>query len=250
MAEPAGIVFDAVGVAFGVTEVLDGVSFDVAPGGISALIGPNGAGKSTLLRAVVRLLGRGRFTGKLLIDGEDAFGPHVDVVKLRRRAVLCPAEPVALPGSIRSNVVFALMAAGGLGRNEVDERLEAALRATGLWEELSGRLDAQASGLDRAQIIRLGIARALVLQPALLLLDEPTADVDAVQTARVEEIVHGLRGRTTVIVATNDLAQAGRLADTTAFLDGGRVVEVGRTEDLFTRPRKVATENWLSGRSA
>ena len=250
MFEPAGIVFDAVGVAFGSTQVLGGVSFDVAPGVVAALIGPNGAGKSTLLRAVVRLLGRGRFSGKILVDDEDVFGPSVDVVKLRRLAVLCPADPVALPGTIRENVAFALVVAGGFDRREIDERVEAALRATGLWDEVSARLDRPASALDPGQIIRLGIARALVLAPALLLLDEPTADVDAVQTARVEEIIHGLRGRTTVIVATNDLAQAGRLADTTAFLDGGRVVEVGRTEDLFTRPRKVATENWLAGRSA
>lgn len=252
MAEPARLVFDRVGVSFdGAAPVLDEVSFEVPPGGVTALIGPNNSGKSTLLRAVVRLLhpAPARVSGTIRVDDVDVHGPDVDVVRLRRRAVFVPPEAVALPGSIRANVAFGLEVAG-LPARVVDERVEEALRLAGLWDELGGRLAEPARRLDRARTLQLGVARALALDPGLLLLDEPTVDLDPANTARIEEILPRVRERTTVVVATNDLAQAGRVAEFTAFLLAGRVVEVGRTEDLFTRPRKRATEEWLAGRTA
>jgi phosphate transport system ATP-binding protein len=219
------------------------------PGGrITALVGPTGCGKSTVLRLVNRLdegLRGFRHEGRVWLDDLDV--DSVDAVRLRRRVGMVFKDPAPFPRSVLDNVGFGLWAAG-VGARERARRVEDVLRRCGLWDEVGWALDSLATRLSPGQQQRLCFARALAVEPDVLLLDDPTSAVDPVAAAQIEELILAERDRSTVILVTNDVQQAGRLADVTAFMDRGTVVESGPTEDLFTRPRQPATEAWLSRR--
>ncbi len=245
---PSGLSFVGVDAWYGPRRVLDHVSCALPAGRLTAVIGAAGAGKTTLLRAANRLaeLDPGfRLQGSVRLGDQEvgALEPTV----LRRRVGMVFDRPTAFARSLIDNVGFGLQFAGVPVR-EREDRIEAALRRAGLWEALKDRLDEPASRLPAGLRQRLCIARALALEPQVLLLDEPTLRLHPAEAAAVERLVSGLAGSLTVVFATADAAQAGRIADHIVLMDGGRVVEEGPAEELFTNPREPATEAYLSRR--
>lgn len=231
--------------------VLEGVSLDIPARRVTALIGPSGCGKSTFLRVLNRMneaRERVRVRGSVRLDGVDIHGPDIDPVALRRRVGMVARTPLLFPGSVLRNVSFPLDAAGLRGPAERAERVEEALRRADLWDELKDRLGDPADRLPTGLRQRLCIARALAARPEVLLLDEPTSELDAVATARVEELIADLREALTVVIVTHGLQQAARVSQTTAFFLDGRLVEVGDTRAIFTRPREAQTRDYVTGR--
>ncbi len=227
------------------------VTLTCPAGRITGLIGPASAGKSTFLRVVNRLAEESehfRRAGRVYLDDDDVLA-QADPVPLRQRVGWLGDRPALFRGTIFDNVAFGPRLAGWPPR-DVARRVEESLRTVALWEALEGRLDTPAARLDPAEQQRLCLARALALDPDVLLLDEPTRRLDALATSALEEILLGFRGLRTVLLVTHDTQQAGRVADVTAFFDRGTLVEAGPTEDLFTRPRDPATEAYLSRRYA
>lgn len=242
-------------IAYGDNVALRGVDLGFARGEITAIIGPSGCGKSSLLASLNRLtdLVPGcRVGGRITLDGQDLHAPGYDLIALRRRIGMIFQKPNPFPMSIRRNLDLPLRE-HGMARRERRDAIERVLREVGLWEEVAQRLDAPALALSGGQQQRLCLARALVLAPEILLMDEPCSALDPVASARVERLIAGLRGRYTVVVVTHNLAQARRIADTTALLwlrDGvGHLVERGPTERLFTVPTDPLTAAYVQGRS-
>ncbi|MEN9938216.1 MAG: hypothetical protein RLZZ387_4795 [Chloroflexota bacterium] len=232
-------------------RVLEEVSLAVPANCVTVVFGPAGGGKSGLLRSINRmaeLQHSTRHTGDVLIDGASVFGPQVDVAALRRRAPMVFTQPIPLPMSIYQNVVYGLTLQGVTNRRALDAAVEHALRDATLWDEVKDRLDASAMALSGGQQQRLGIARALALQPDILLLDTPTAALDPITTARIEELVRTLRSRYTIIVVPHSVQQATRIADVAAFFLQGQLIEVGQGSQLFTNPRDERTERYVTGR--
>jgi len=220
-------------------------------GAVTAIIGPSGCGKSTLLRAVNRmndLIPGCRTEGELLFDGENIYAPGIDVVALRRRIGMVFQKPNPFPKSIFDNVAYGPRLHGRLGRRELQERVEQSLRRAALWEEVRDRLHTNALGLSGGQQQRLCIARALAVEPEMLLMDEPTSALDPRATARIEDLIAELRGTYTILIVTHNMQQASRVSDYTAFLYEGDLIEYGATRELFTRPREKQTEDYLTGR--
>ncbi len=233
-------------------EVLRGVDLVVPSGRITALIGPSGAGKSMLLRSLNRMHDRVaalRVTGRLWFHDEEIYAPGLDPVCLRRRVGMVVRRPVVFPTSVFDNVAYGprvhRMEPGPAG---LATRVERCLRAAGLWDEVRDGLRQPASRLSGGQQQRLAIARALAVDPEVLLLDEPTAAVDPVATARIEDALLRLGAALTVVLVTHNLAQAARISQQTVFLLDGRVVESGPTEAVFHQPRDSRTEDYLTGR--
>ncbi|MGH7547704.1 MAG: phosphate ABC transporter ATP-binding protein PstB [Gemmatimonadales bacterium] len=219
---------------------------------VTAIIGPSGCGKSTFLRCLNRMheLSEGGWaTGRVLLDGTDIYERDVDPVEVRRRVGMVFQRPTPFPTmSIYDNVAAGLRVNGGKSRSELDATVERALRQAALWDEVKDRLHASALALSGGQQQRLCIARALAPAPDVLLLDEPTASLDPAGTQRIEELCHELKRNYTIAIVTHNLQQAGRVSDYTAFFYLGELVEVGRTEDLFTKPQVERTEEYLTGR--
>lgn len=227
------------------------VSMPLADQQVTALIGPSGCGKSTFLRALNRmhdLVPEASVTGSVLLDGVDILRPDVDAVEVRRRIGMVFQKSTPFPKSIRDNVVFGLRLAGERSRAILDARVESALTAAALWDEVKDRLDDSALGLSGGQQQRLCIARAIAIDPEVLLLDEPASALDPIATERVEELILTLRARFAVVIVTHSLAQARRISDTTAFFYMGELVEAGPTESLFESPRMDRTREYVSGR--
>jgi len=248
----ATVQLDSVHKSYGATPAVAGASLTVLSGEVVALLGPSGCGKSTLLRCLNRLhetAPGARASGLVLLDGRDAR--RLDPADLRRRVGMVFQRPTPFPGrSVRDNVAAGLAALGaraprGAARDDV---VEGALRRAGLWAEVRDRLDEDAGRLSGGQQQRLCIARALAQAPDVLLLDEPTAALDPISAQKVEELVYALRAEITVVVVTHNLQQAARVADRTAFLLGGRLVEEGPSDALFTAPRDARTEAYVTGR--
>jgi phosphate transport system ATP-binding protein len=237
---------------FGQTQALFDVNVSTQPQAVTAIIGPSGCGKSTLVRCMNRMHeeGRGsRVRGKVLFNGQDIYAPDVDPVEIRRRIGMVFQKPNPFPTmSILDNAVAGLKLLGGLGRTELRERGERALRAAGLWGEVEGRLSEPGSRLSGGQQQRLCIARALAVEPEVLLLDEPASALDPASTLRIEELIEELKRDYTVIIVTHNMQQAARVADWTLFLLSGRVVEYGPTEKIFTNPSDKRTEDYVTGR--
>ncbi len=247
----ATIVARDLDVFYGDRQALHGVRLDVPAHAVLALIGPSGCGKSTFLRCLNRMndtVDGVRVRGSLTLDGEEIYGPDVDVVALRRRVGMVFQKPTPFPKSIFENVAFGLRLGPRLARDELEGRVEAALRGAALWEEVRDRLSGSATMLSGGQQQRLCIARALAVEPEVLLLDEPTSALDPVATARVEALLQALRERYTLVIVTHNLQQAARVSDHTAFFLHGRVVETAPTEVLFTHPRVKETEEYITGR--
>ncbi|MFV8754450.1 phosphate ABC transporter ATP-binding protein [Nannocystaceae bacterium ST9] len=237
----------------GETPVLRGVDLDVPARGVTAVIGPSGSGKSTLVRCINRmheLIPGARTSGQISLDGRDIQAAEVDPVLLRRRIGMVFREPNPFPSmSIRDNVLAGLRLTGQrLGRAREQVVLERALHQAALWGEVRGRLDERGRGLSAGQQQRLCIARALAVEPEVVLLDEPCATLDPLATAEIEDLLHELRQHYTVVLATHDLHQAARVAQRTAFLLDGELIEQGETDRMFTAPEDRRTEDYITGK--
>lgn len=249
-----GLTVSDLSVGYGGTPALQDVSLELAPGAITAIIGPSGCGKSSLLAALNQLTDMTpdcRISGSIRVGGHDIHAPGTDLVALRRRVGMIFQQPNPFPLSIRRNLEIPLRELG-LGRNERRRRVSDALDRVGLWAEVRHRLDAPALALSGGQQQRLCIARAIALEPEVLLFDEPCSALDPIAAETVERLVAALRGRYTVAIVTHNLAQARRIADYTALFwwrDGaGRLIESGPTERLFTAPRDPLTAAYVEGR--
>jgi phosphate transport system ATP-binding protein len=228
------------------------VTLGFASNTVTALIGPSGCGKSTLLRSVNRmheLVPGARVTGRVLLDGLDLYAPGINPIEVRRRIGMVFQKPTPFPTmTIFENVAAGLRVGPPLSRSEVAAVVERALRRAALWDEVEDRLRDSALALSGGQQQRLCIARAIAPEPEVLLLDEPTASLDPVGTARIEELVHELKREFTVIIVTHNLQQAARVSDVTAFFYLGELVEAGATAQIFTSPREPRTEAYVTGR--
>jgi len=237
---------------YGRRAVVKDVSIPFPTHTVTAVIGPSGCGKSTFLRCLNRMheLSEGGWvTGKVLLDGQDIYDPSVDAVQLRRRIGMVFQRPTPFPTmSIFDNVAAGLRVNGRRSRQELEAAVERALQRAALWDEVKDRLRASALALSGGQQQRLCVARALAPEPEVLLLDEPTASLDPAGTQRIEELCHELKRRYTIVIVTHNLQQAARVSDYTAFFYLGELIELGRTEELFTKPAKEQTEAYITGR--
>lgn len=232
-------------------QVLKKLSFDVMKNEILAIIGPAGSGKSTFLRCLNRLNEEdadNKVEGLIEVDGVNIYSPEVNVVELRRKLGMVFALPVALPRSIYENVAFGLRMARVKDKKLVDFRVIDSLQKTALWEEVKDRLQASALKLSGGQQQRLCIARVLAMQPEFILLDEPCSGLDPVSTMKIEESLMALKNNYTIILVTNNTKQAARVADRTAFFLSGELIEIDRTDRLFTAPQDKRTNDYISGR--
>jgi len=236
---------------YGAKQALFEVSFAVPRGQVTALIGPSGCGKSTLLRSVNRLndLVPGvRVAGDMRLSGDSIYDSAVDVIELRKRMGMVFQKSNPFPMSVYENVVYPLRIDGERDRRILDEVCERSLRGAALWDEVKDRLNESGLGLSGGQQQRLCIARAIAAEPEVLLMDEPCSALDPLATARIEELMAELKGDYTILIVTHNMQQASRASDFTAFMYLGRLIEHGRTADLFTNPRLRETEDYISGR--
>lgn len=236
---------------YGHKEALFGISMDFPRNQVTALIGPSGCGKSTLLRCLNRmndLIDDLSITGSILFDGEEVNDPALDVIELRRRVGMVFQKAVPFPKSIYENVAYGLRIAGIRDRAVLDEAVEHSLKRSGLWDEVKDRLRDSALGLSGGQHQRLCIARAIAVDPEIILMDEPCSALDPRSTTRIEDLIGELRGDYTIIIVTHNMQQAARVSDFTAFLYEGALIEVGPTKRLFTKPEKKETEDYITGR--
>ena len=238
-------------VFYGRNEAVRQVSASVASGLVTAIIGPSGCGKSTFLRAINRmndLIPSCHATGRLILDKQNIYDPQIDVVALRSRVGMVFQKPNPFPKTIYDNVAYGPRLQGIRKRGPLDEIVERSLARSALWEEVKDRLNHNALGLSGGQQQRLCIARALAVQPEILLMDEPTSALDPKATARIEELIAELRGTYTIIIVTHNMQQAARVSDVTAFMYEGVLVEFGATRQVFTNPAERQTEDYITGR--
>lgn len=236
---------------YGETQALFDITLDFPANQVTALIGPSGCGKSTLLRCLNRmndLIPYSRADGKVLLDGENIYDTSVDVVALRRRVGMVFQKPNPFPKSIFENVAYGLRVNGIRDKTFLTERVETSLKQAALWDEVKDRLHESALGLSGGQQQRLCIARAMAVEPEVLLMDEPASALDPIATQKIEDLIHELKETFTIIIVTHNMQQAARVSDLTAFFYLGRLIEVDRTEVLFTRPKLVQTSDYITGR--
>ena len=236
---------------YGDFRALEGVSLDFHANQVTALIGPSGCGKSTLLRCLNRmndLIPYSSVEGKVLLDGQDIYDPNVDVVGLRRRVGMVFQKPNPFPKTIFENVAYGLRVTGVRDRAHIANRVEESLQLAALWDEVKDRIYDSALGLSGGQQQRLCIARALAVEPEVLLMDEPASALDPIATQKIEELIHQLKKSFTIIIVTHNMQQAARVSDITAFFYLGKLIEVGKTDALFTRPELQQTEDYITGR--
>lgn len=235
---------------YGAFQALKNINLDVPAGEITAFIGPSGCGKSTLLKSLNRMndLVEGcRITGNVFLDGEDIFA-HMDVNVLRRRVGMVFQKPNPFPMSVYDNVAYGPRTHGVRGKAKLDDLVERSLRGAAIWDELKDRLNKSALGLSGGQQQRLCIARALAVEPEVLLMDEPTSALDPISTSRIEELALELKERYTIVIVTHNMQQAARISDRTAFFLLGEIVETGLTSELFATPKDKRTEDYITGR--
>ena len=235
---------------YGDFKALKNINLNITEGDITAFIGPSGCGKSTLLKSLNRMkdLVEGcRITGKVLLDGEDIYG-SMDLNHLRKRVGMVFQKPNPFPMSIYDNVAYGPRTHGIRSKVKLDEIVEKALRDAAIWDEVKDRLKKNALGMSGGQQQRLCIARALAVQPEVLLMDEPTSALDPISTSRIEELAVELKKEYTIIMVTHNMQQAARISDKTAFFLLGEVVEYGDTEQIFSMPKDKRTEDYITGR--
>jgi phosphate transport system ATP-binding protein len=236
---------------FGSRQVLYGVSLGIAARQVTALIGPSACGKSTFLRLLNRMnevADETRLEGTVRINGEDIYREDIDLAALRRRVGMVFQQSNPFPKSIFENVAYGPRVHGVGGRERLSEIVERSLRQVGLWDEVKGRLNRNALELSGGQQQRLCIARALAVNPSILLMDEPASNLDPRSTARIEDLITELRHDYTIVIVTHNMQQASRVSDSTAFFYEGRLVEYGATKRLFSTPREKQTEEYITGR--
>jgi len=237
--------------AFGSRQVLHDITLTLAGRCVTAIIGPSGSGKSTLLRCLNRmtdLVPDARVSGKIILDGTDILRREQDVVQLRQKVGMVFQKPNPFPRSVYDNVAYGPRIRGLRRRRELDRVVEEALRGAALWEEVRDRLHAPALSLSGGQQQRLCIARCLAVRPQVLLMDEPCSALDPAATAKIEDLITGLRRELTVVLVTHNLQQAARVSDHTVFLLDGELVEAGETATIFTRARDPRTDAYVTGR--
>ena len=236
---------------YGDFKALNDISLYFKNREVSALIGPSGCGKSTYLRCLNRmndLIPISRVEGTVLLDGEDIYAPNVDVVELRSRNGMVFQKPNPFPKSIFENIAYGLKVNGIKDKAFIAERVETSLRNAALWDEVKDRMNDLALGLSGGQQQRLCIARALAIEPEVILMDEPCSALDPIATQKIEELIQELKRSYTIIIVTHNMQQAARVSDRTGFFYLGQLIEVGETQGLFTRPRLQQTEDYITGR--
>ena len=241
---------DDIKLYYGDFQALKGISLQIPTNGITAFIGPSGCGKSTLLKTLNRMndLVEGCYvTGRVLLDGEDIYG-GMDVNRLRRRVGMVFQKPNPFPMSIYDNIAYGPRTHGVRKKAELDEIVERSLRSAAIWDEVKDRLKKSALGMSGGQQQRLCIARALAVEPEVLLMDEPTSALDPISTMKIEELAEDLKNRYTIIMVTHNMQQATRISDKTAFFLLGEVIEYGSTQQLFSVPKDKRTEDYITGR--
>ena len=241
-----------VSVFYGDKKAVDSVSIDIPREYVTAFIGPSGCGKSTFLRALNRMndtIASARVEGSIELDGEDIYRSKMDVVQLRARVGMVFQKPNPFPKSIYENIAYGPRIHGlAEGKAELDTIVEKSLRRAGLWDEVKDRLSDSGTALSGGQQQRLCIARAIAVQPEVILMDEPCSALDPIATARIEELIDELRGRYAIVIVTHSMQQAARVSQRTAFFHLGKMVEYGHTSDIFTNPREVRTKDYITGR--
>ena len=236
---------------YGSHQALKDINIEIPEKSITALIGPSGCGKSTFLKTLDRmndLIPDVKITGSIKYKGEDIFEPSVDVSELRRQVGMVFQKPNPFPMSIYDNIAYGPRTHGVKSRAKLDEIVEQSLRGAAIWDEVKDRLKKNALGLSGGQQQRLCIARALAVEPEVLLMDEPTSALDPISTSKIEELAMELKDRYTIVIVTHNMQQAVRISDHTAFFLLGELVEYGETEKLFSQPQDKRTEDYITGR--
>ena len=236
---------------YGRAQALHDVNLEIKANAVTAIIGPSGCGKSTLLRSINRiyeLYPEQRAEGEILVDGRNVLDKRYPLSELRRKVGMVFQKPTPFASSIRNNVAFALSYYEKLSKSEIADRVEDALRQAALWDEVKDKLGQSALGLSGGQQQRLCIARTIAVRPEILLLDEATSALDPISTAKIEELIHELRERFTIIIVTHNMQQAARVSQRTAFFHLGELIEFGKTRDIFTNPRVQRTQDYITGR--
>ena len=245
------ITTDNLNLYYGEKRALNDINLAIPEKKVSAFIGPSGCGKSTLLRCFNRmndLVDGCRIEGDVLIDGNNIYDKNVDVSELRRRVGMVFQKPNPFPKSIYENVAYGLRLQGIKSRRVTDEIVEKSLRGAALWDEVKDRLHDSALGLSGGQQQRVVIARAIAIEPEVLLLDEPASALDPISTLKIEELINDLKDRYTIVIVTHNMQQAARVSDYTAFMYMGELIEFGDTDTIFTNPSKKQTEDYITGR--
>ncbi len=245
------IVIKNVNLSYGDNHVLHDISMDIEDRRATALIGPSGCGKSTLLRCLNRmndLIDNVKISGEIRVKGVDVNAASTDVIEVRRRVGMVFQKSNPFPKSIYENVVYGLRIAGINDKATLDEACEKSLKGAALWDEVKDRLDESGLGLSGGQMQRLCIARAIAVEPEVILMDEPCSALDPIATLKIEELIYNLKEKYTIVIVTHNLQQAARVSDRTAFFWLGRLVEYGQTPDMFTRPKDKLTEDYITGR--
>jgi len=236
---------------YGSFKALDGITLEFTSQEVTALIGPSGCGKSTFLRSLNRMndiIPDTRIEGEILLDGEYIYSSDVDVVELRKRVGMVFQKPNPFPKTILNDVAYGLRINGIKNKTELKDRVEASLKAAAIWDEVKERLQESALSLSGGQQQRLCIARALAVEPEVLLMDEPASALDPIATQKIEELIRKLKHRYTIIIVTHNMQQAARISDVTAFFYMGKLIEVDKTDIIFTKPHLKQTEDYITGR--
>jgi phosphate transport system ATP-binding protein len=236
---------------YGPARALKSVNIACAANRVTAIIGPSGCGKSTFIRTLNRMndvIPGTRMEGKILLDGKDIHDPDVDVVELRRRVGMVFQKPNPFPKTIFDNIAYGLRINGMRDRRKLEEVVEKSLRGSALWDEVKDRLDENAFALSGGQQQRLCIARALAVEPEVILFDEPCSAIDPIATAKIEDLIQTLKKSYTVVIVTHNMQQAARVSDFTAFMMLGELIEFDATEKIFTNPGNKLTEDYITGR--
>ena len=236
---------------YGRNQALYNNNIDIAENCVTAIIGPSGCGKSTHIRVynrIYELYRDHRATGEVMLDGENILSPNVDIIELRRKVGMIFQKPTPFPMSVFENVAYGVRLHYSPTNAELAERVEKALKAAALWEEVKDKLNEPGTALSGGQQQRLCIARAVAVEPEILLMDEPTSAIDPVATSKIEELVQVLKKNYTIVIVTHNMQQAARISDYTAFFYEGYIVEFGKTTDIFTNPKNKQTEDYITGR--
>jgi phosphate transport system ATP-binding protein len=236
---------------YGDKHALKNITLDMARNQVTAFIGPSGCGKSTLLRCFNRmndLVDNARIQGSIFFEGEEVNTPDMDVISLRRRIGMVFQQSNPFPKSIYENIVYGLRIAGVRDKALLDETVERSLKSAAIWDEVKDRLHDSALGLSGGQAQRICIARAIAVNPDIILMDEPCSALDPISTLKIEELIDELKRNYTIIIVTHNMQQAARVSDVTAFFYLGELIEVGETRSIFTNPEKRQTEDYITGR--
>jgi len=241
-----------VNVFYGEKQAINDVSIDVDTDNVTAFIGPSGCGKSTFLRTLNRMndtVANARVEGEITLDGENIYASSMDVVQLRARVGMVFQKPNPFPKSIYDNIAYGPRIHGlASGKADLDVVVESSLRRAGLWDEVKDRLKDSGTALSGGQQQRLCIGRAIAVEPEVILMDEPCSALDPIATAKIEELIHELRGRYAIVIVTHNMQQAARVSQRTAFFHLGTLVEYGVTSEIFTNPREDRTKDYITGR--